>query len=101
MKLGNLIFIFVVLGDEGDNFYIIDSGEVDVNIYVVCLYNFEYLYKVFCLINYYIVFCSFVEIYYYIKVFLKCDIFWDDLLEIMSLYLVILRKIFFFLFCVD
>ena len=46
-KLGDLTFIFAVLGDEGDNFYIIDSGEVDVNILVVCLHNFEHSHKAF------------------------------------------------------
>ena len=40
-----MTFIFAVLGDEGDNFYIIDSGEVDVNIHVVCLHNFEHSHK--------------------------------------------------------
>lgn len=38
----NFLF-FAVLGDEGDNFYIIDSGEVDVSISIslVCLHIFR------------------------------------------------------------
>jgi len=54
LKLGELTFIFAVLGDEGDNFYIIDSGEVDVNILVVCLHNFEHSHKAFRSMDYYI-----------------------------------------------
>ena len=74
LKLGDLTFIFAFLGDEGDNFYIIDSGEVDVNIHVVCLHNFEDSLKALRSIDYHTGSCSIAKPYR-IKLFLKCDIF--------------------------
>lgn len=38
---GHDIYLCAVSGDEGDNFYIIDSGEVDVNVLVGYLHNVE------------------------------------------------------------
>ena len=73
LKLGDLTLIFAVLGDEGDNFYIIDSGEVDVNIHVVCLHNFEHSHKALHSIDYRTGSCSLAKTYH-IKLFLKCDI---------------------------